>query len=324
MAELTPQHRRRELHRLLSRQAKVVATQLAKQWHCSTRTVLRDLQNLRDVDGLPIEFNPIDQTWQYTHKVVEIDSLLIRDEDRRALLFSLQSASQLEDTPVCRQIRQLYQRLLATLPPERATSFQQMMQSVRFTGPQTPPIQKQVWNMVLLCLESHETLHITYTDGYHGSTTQRDIDPYGLTMRDRHWILVAYCHRHDKVLAFSLHRITDAQSTDRSFTMPNDFMDHYLSTAFDGLQSTGQTMKVVLQIAKDAPVYVHERSWSRHESRRQDAAGNTIVEFQTPALFVVEREVRAEAGWVQLLEPPESRENLHETGQAIADAHASK
>ena len=54
-----------------------------------------------------------------------------------------------------------------------------------------------------MALEAHETLSITYTDGYYGSkTTARKIDPYGLLMRDRPWILVAYCHRKKVVMAF--------------------------------------------------------------------------------------------------------------------------
>jgi len=321
MAELTPQQRRLELHRLLSRHATVVASQLARQWHCHQRTIRRDLIAMRDVERLPIAFDADKQTWHYTSDVVAIDPLLVRAEDRRALLFSLQCASQFDDTPVCQQIRHLYETLLATLPPEHATNFQRMMQSVRFTGPPAPPILKPVWDCLLLSLEARETLHITYTDAYHGSTTERDIDPYGLIVRNRSWILVAYCHRHKKVLPFSLPRIAAAQSTDETFKQPPNFMDHYLTDAFDGLQSTGPKMKVVLRIAKAAPAYIHARVWSDHESRRQDAAGNTIVEFQTPALFIVEREVRAEAGWVELLEPPESRANLHEAGQAIADAH---
>jgi len=321
MTDLTPQQRRIELHRLLSRGATVVASQLAKRWKCNQRTIRRDLLAMRDVDGLHIEFDPLDQTWRYTGEVAEIPALLVSAEDRRALLFSLQSASQFEDTPVCAQIRHLYESLLATLPPERATRFQAMMQSVRFTGPSSPPIPKSIWDAVLLCLEAHETMHITYTDGYYGSTTQRDIDPYGLIVRNRSWILIAYCHRHQKVLTFSLPRITAAQSTDKTFTPPAGFMDQYLADAFDGLQSTGQTAKVVLRIAKDAPIYVRERPWSTNETRRQDDHGNTIVQFQTPALFAVEREVRAEAGWVELLEPAASRQNLHESGQALADAH---
>ncbi len=321
MAELTQQQRQMELHRLLSRGRKVVANDLAKQMGCAERTIRRDLLKMRDVDRLPVQHDPVAQTWRYSHPVAEIPAMLVSAEDRRALLFSLQAAAQFEDTPVCGQIRRLCHALLETLPPERATQFERMMKSVRFTGPRTPQIKRQVWDVLLLSLEASETMNITYTDGYHGSTKHREVDPYGLIMRDRHWILVAYCHLRKDVLTFALHRIAKAEGTDRPFAAPADFMDRYLADSFDGIQSTGEKVKVVLRIAKAAPKFVQQRLWSDHELRTADKQGNTMVEFRTAALFAVEREIRADEGWVELLEPSESRKRLHETANAIAESH---
>jgi predicted DNA-binding transcriptional regulator YafY len=321
MTDLTQQQRRTELHRLLSLGRKVVASELAKQMGCAERTIRRDLLKMRDVERLPVEHDPVAQTWRYTRPVVEIPAMLVTAEDRRVLLFSLQAAAQFEDTPVCGQIRRLYQALLETLPPERITQFERMMKSVRFTGPRTPAIKKSVWDVVLLSLEARETMSITYTDGYYGSTGDREVDPYGLVMRDRHWTLVAYCHRRQEVLTFALHRIAEALSTDKSFVVPADFMDGYLADSFDGTQSTGKKAKVILRIAKTAPKFIQEREWSDRESRTVDTQGNAIVEFHTAALFAVEREIRADEGWVELLEPGESRKRLRETANVVAHAH---
>ena len=321
MVDWTPEQRKCEVHRLLSSGRLVIAGQLARQWRCNEKTVRRLLNNMRDVDQLPIEFDRVAKTWKYTGKVAELQPMLIRAEDRRALLFSLQATAQLEGTPVCTAVRRLYELMLSTLPPEKATDFRRMMQAVRFTGPPTPEIKKHVWDVVLLSLEALETIHITYTDGLYGSTTKREIDPYGLLMRDRRWILVAYCHRRKDVLTFSLYRISEAASTDKRFTMAQTFMDQYLADAFDGYQTTGEKSKFVLRIRKDAPAYVQDRPWSENESRRADPAGNLIVEFQTAALFAVEREVLANGPWVEILEPLDCRQNMLTAAKALAAAH---
>jgi len=185
-------HHRLELHRLLSGGKTVVASQLAKEWECNERTVRRALTCMRDEYNLPLEYDPVNATWRYTGQVDEIPAVLVSHEDRRALLFSLQAAAQFEGTPVTGQIRRLYQALLDTLPPEQLTGFQRMMENVRFTGPLISPIKKEVWDVLLLCLEARETMSITYTDATYGHTSHRDVDPYGLIMRDRRWLLVAY------------------------------------------------------------------------------------------------------------------------------------
>jgi len=313
MSDWKPEQRRWELHRLLSGGRKVVASRQAQLWGCNERTVRRTLAYMRDEYNLPLEYDPIDTTWRYTRQVDEVPAVLVSSEDRRALLFSLQAAAQFEGTPVSGQIRRLYEALLATLPPERATRFERMMKCVRFTGPPVPVIKKEVWDVLLLCLEDHATMSITYTDGTHGRTTEREVDPYGLLMRDRRWHLVAYCHRAKDVLTFSPQRISRASCTDRWFAMPQGFMDQYLADNFDGWQSTGDKVKVVLRVAKDAPPYVQDRQWSRSETRRRDTQGNVIIEFQASALFAIEREVRAEGGYVEVLEPVGCRETLRRT-----------
>jgi len=324
MKELPAQQRRMILHRRLTAGRPVIAAEVAKEWGCSERTVRRMLMDMRDIDRLPVEFDRVEQTWRYTRPVAQIEPLLVDVQDRRALLFSLQAAAQLEGTPVTEQVRRLYQTLLNTLPPEQVTSFQQMMESVRFTGPLIPPIKLEVWNVLLLCLEARETMNITYTDASYGRTTQRDVDPYGLIMRDRRWHLVAYCHRQQDVLTFSPQRIARAASTDRPFTMPARFMDQYLADNFDGWQSNAEKVKIVLRVAKDAPRYVHERQWSRNESRRPDDQGNTIIEFHASAFFAIEREVRAEGGYVEVLEPAHCRQELRRTAMAIARRHRAR
>jgi len=321
MSAMTPQQRRISLDRHLSHGRKVVAAKLAKEWGCAERTIRRDLLRMRDVDKLPIEYDPVEQNWRYTQPVVGIQPTLVSEEDRRALLFSLQASAQLENTPVCEQTRRLYKDLLATLPTEKATQFEQMMGCVRFTGPSVPTIKPEVWAVLLLCLEAHETMHMTYTTGYAGKTTERDVDPYGLLMRDRHWILVAYCHLKEAVLTFALHRIAKASSTDKPFEPPERIMDEYLAEGFEGFVSTGKKAKVVLRIAKDAPPFIADRVWSDKESRTHDRQGRTLVRFVTTASWAVEREVQAANGYVEMLKPADNRSSVRENALAVAAAH---
>jgi len=132
---------------------------------------------------------------------------------------------------------------------------------------------------------------------------------------------VAYCHLREQVRTFALFRIAAAQCADTPFHTPRNFMQYCLADAFDGLQSTGEPVRVVFRIGKDAPLFIRDRQWSTHERRTAAPDGTVRIEFQTAALFAVEREIRAADGWVELLEPAESRARLRIGGQAIAKAH---
>ena len=133
---------------------------------------------------------------------------------------------------------------------------------------------------------------------------------------------MAYCHYKQEVCVFALHRITSAKTTDKAFTPPANFIDRYLTDSVDGVQSIGQKHKVILRIPSDAPPFIHQRQWSERETRRTDKRGNTLIQFRTAALFIVEREVRAEGGWVELLEPAESRDRIWAAAKGLSKAHA--
>ena len=316
--EWTQEQRRFELRRLLSHEKPVVAKKLADAWGCNERTIRRDLLQMRDIGGLPITFNRKENFWYYTHQVDEIPAMLLKSEDRRAMLFSLRATAQLEDTPVCNQVQHIYEQLLATLPPERATDFKNMMKSVRFVGPSIKPVSKAIWDVVLLCLEARESMHIEYVDGLYESKTNRKVDPYGLIMRDRRWNLVAYCHYYKMILTFSLNRIISAVATDDSFKKPALSMDQFMADHFDGYQTTGEKLNFVLRIAADAPPYVRDRIWSENEKRTIDRAGNMIVKFKTAAIFAVEREVLANCPLVEIAEPESIRASVRGKVEQLA------
>ena len=317
-SDWTAAQRRMQLHRLLSAGGPVIAKALSEQWHCSEKTIRRDLQNMRDVDGLPIEQDRSSGTWRYTRPVDEVPAMLLKSEDRRAMLFSLQATAQLEGTPVCDQVQLIYEQLLATLPPESATDFKNMMKSVRFVGPSIKPVSKAIWDVVLLCLEARESMQIEYVDGLYESKTNRKVDPYGLIMRDRRWNLVAYCHYYKMILTFSLNRIISAVATDDSFKKPALSMDQFMADHFDGYQTTGEKLDFVLRIAADAPPYVRDRIWSENEKRKVDDAGTLIVKFTTAAAFAVEREVLANCPLVEIVEPESIRASVRGKVEQLA------
>ena len=166
-------------------------------------------------------------------------------------------------------------------------------------------------------------MHIHYTDGVFGSSTDRNLDPYALLMRDRRWILVAWCHWAKEIRTFSLHRISSAETTDDEFTMPEDKVASYLAAGFGGYPASGPSRLVRLRIPADAPPYVKEKCWAEDE-QRSETGGDLEIEFRTAAIWAVERDVLAEGGVVEILEPADARENVRRAGEQMMRRHQSK
>ena len=312
-----------EIARRLQAGRPVVATLLASEWNCSPKSVTRTLQHMQ-AEGLPIEYDRRRRQWVCTRPIHEIPAGLVSAEDRRALLFALRATGSLDGLPVGPAVRRLYQKLLDTLPPERATAFSQAMEHVHFVGPRPPEVRAAVWESVLLSLEASTTMHIHYTDGGHGSNTHRDVDPYALIMRDRRWILVARCHWAKDIRTFSLHRITQVETGDDEFNIDQAAVQRYLSAGFGGYPSTGEPVLVRLRIPVDAPLYVKDKCWSEVERRTTSHNGDTEITFQTSAVWAVERDILAEGGGVEIIAPANARQHIRDAAMRMTERHTER
>ena len=67
------------------------------------------MECLRQQYRMPVEFDPLEQTWHYTGATGEIAATLVTVEDRRALLVAMQAVEQFAGTP-------WYARLKALMP----------------------------------------------------------------------------------------------------------------------------------------------------------------------------------------------------------------
>jgi hypothetical protein len=80
-------------------------------------------------------------------------------------------------------------------------------------------------------------------------------------------------------------------------------LDDYLATAIDGHQSTGPTHHVVLRFDADIANLGEESIWNKTQKISKDEQGRVIVEFDTAALYAVERQVLGWGGRVAALGP---------------------
>jgi predicted DNA-binding transcriptional regulator YafY len=109
-------------------------------------------------------------------------------------------------------------------------------------------------------------------------------------------------HYRRAVRMFFLPRIQKVSYTDKNFRTKDSFdLDRYLATAVDGHQSTGRVHRVKLRFA--ATALGEEYVWNATQRISRDKQGRVVVEFETGALYAVERQVLAWGGAVEVLKP---------------------
>jgi proteasome accessory factor B len=311
------------LDRWLRQGRRVVAKQAAQELGVDERTIRRDLKQAMAREWkLPVRYDRSQRVWYYSGETAPLPGTIVSATDRLALLLSLRSVEQYRGTPLYRQLKELYARLLELLMPEARTNYKTLAKKIRFEGPPMPPISDQVWETLLNALESEETVRMTYKTGHSGEVRTRNVDPYGLVARHREWFLVGWDHYRRGVRTFFLPRIQAAQDTDKTFRVRDGFdLDAYLATAVDSHQSTGPVHHVKLRFAADATALGEEYVSNATQKVSRDEEGRVIVEFEAGALYALERDVLAWGGKVEALEPRELREQVRADARRLMRRH---
>jgi predicted DNA-binding transcriptional regulator YafY len=286
------------------------AVKLAKRFGCNERTIRRDLEQMR-AEGLPVEYDYAGRKWFYSHAVGDLPATLVTSEDRDALLVAQQAIEQFAGTPWYDRLKSAFGRILQTLPDELATNYEKVAGRIRFEGNPIAPIGSAVWKTICTCIEDSTALRMVYKTGHSGQTRDREVDAYGLVVNNREWYLVGWDHYRKGVRTFFLPRIKSAKYTDKKFRVKDDFdLDRYLATAVDSHQSTGPIHHVKLRFTAEAAPAGEDFIWNRGQKTSKDQQGRLIVEFDTGALYAVQRQVLSWGGGVEVMEPEELRRNV--------------
>ena len=300
-----------EIHRRLKAQQRLTAKPLAKHFECDERTIRRDLEHLRDDHQMPVEYDQKNYTWFYSKPVTDLPATLVSIEDRRALLVAQQAAELFAGTPWYARLKSAYARLMDALPTETETDFANVARHIRFEGTPIPPVEAAVWETICLSIEASETLRMTYKTGHSGEVKERDVDPYGLVVRNHEWSLIGWDHLRGAVRTFLLSRIQAIEDTDKKFRVKDGFtLDKYLRTAVDGQQSTGPLRRVKLRYTVEGSASGEGAPWTGNDKRSYDNQKRLIVEFETAAMYAVCGRVLASGGKVEVLEPKELRKEV--------------
>ena len=314
------------LDRWLRSRRRVVAKEAATELGVDERTIRRDLiEVLGGQWKLPVRYDRRQRVWYYEGEPTALPATIVSDSDRFALLLSLQSIEQYRGTPIYQKLQQIYRRLLDLIPPEQRTSFVALARKIRFEGPPTRPLSEITWNTIINALDDCTTLQLVYRTGSSGKVSARKLDPYALVVRHREWYVVGWDHIHKAVRTFFVPRIQSAADTELRFRVKGGFdLDRYLATSVDGHQSTGKIHHVKLRFTKVPSHLGEEHLWNATQKISRDAQGRIVLEFDTGALYAVERQVLAWGGNVQVLEPQGLRNQIWQHAVSIARAHAGE
>ncbi|MBY6200541.1 WYL domain-containing protein [Maritalea mobilis] len=209
----------------------------------------------------------------------------IRDSELAALDMAVKRAERDGAPDDAKRLRGLRDRLLAAMPSSQArrteADAEALLEAQGFASRPGPRVETNARLLGVLteALRAPFTVKVSYTSA-DGRTSERLLEPYGLLLGIRRYLVARPVGGDDKMRRFRLDRIGEAQITGNSFARDPTFdLTRFSAQAFGSFHSPAEYGPVVWRFSpKAAPV---ARAFVFHPSQEMadEPDGSLIVRF---------------------------------------------
>ncbi len=221
--------REERLLRLLRHRARCTVDGLADELGVSRRTILRDLQRLRDRGfGISAMTGPGGGVRLEPTSVMITSQLEGREVV--ALLLAAAIATASPGIPFLAAADTAIAKIEASLPEARAAELQRFMHRVMIDTPQEPTgaapgsVASDLVDEFEKAFTANRMLEFSYTDRA-GHRTKRSVEPHGLLVKWPNWYVIAWDPHRNATRLFRADRITKPATTEQQFIpRPHDII----------------------------------------------------------------------------------------------------
>ncbi|MBO4208271.1 helix-turn-helix transcriptional regulator [Micromonospora echinofusca] len=225
---------------------------LARRLGVDERTVRRYATHLLDLD-IPVEARRGRYGGYRLAPGYKLPPLMLTDDEAVAIALGLAAGRRAGLVTDHAAIESAAAKLRRVLPAALARRIDALLVTMDVTGPvrQPTPPGTEVLLVLAEAARHRHPVHLTYTS-WHGRSSERGLDPYGLVFHNGRWYVTGRDHASGSVRTFRLDRIGATHATAGAFEVPA------------GFDPTGHVLAGLASVA-----YAHDVSVLLHTSLTQ-------------------------------------------------------
>lgn len=242
-------------------------TKLADELEVSRRTILRDIEFMKDDLGAPLDYDPKKRGYVYTEPNWVMPSLRITEGELFTLMIAEKALEAYSGTPWASRLRKVFGRMVAALPDRIEVAPQEFLSRVSFDMGGTAEVDPAVLESIAKAVGQNLAVDFSYCPLWAAESRVYRVDPYMLRRMQGAWYLVGRDHRSGNIPLFHLTRMSKVSLTELAFDYGSSGFDPkaYFATTFSTYH-TSECHHVVIEFSGLAAKVVRERHW--HDSQK--------------------------------------------------------
>lgn len=294
------------------------AAKLAEELEVSRKSILRDVEFMRDRMNFPIAYDDAKWGYYYTEDVESFPSLTVTEGELLAVLVAEKAMHQYRGTNLEKPLLSAFRKMAASLPDTISLHMADWEQTISFRSSAEPVSNLKVFDQLARAAAEGRQLLLKYRKPGSSAAEKRAVDPYHLANVNGDWFLFGYCHLRKAIRTFAPARIKAVKVTGKRFQRPKDFsIERALRDSF-GVHSGREEFKVVIRFNELVADYIREKKWHASQQLRELSNGGVEITLKLSSLIEVQRWILNWAGNARVIEPPELQRAVREAGQKIA------
>lgn len=309
------------LHALLGAGRFPNARSLAAELEVSPKTILRDLEFMRDRLGLPVEYHPSRFGFHYTSPVDAFPTVQISEGELVALLVAEKALQQHRGTPFEKPLLAALRKLGQSLPDTVSLNLRDWDQTISFRTSAEPMEDIPLIGALAKAAAAREELRIAYRKPGAHASQPRVVQPLHVANVNGEWYLFAHDHDRGDLRTFVAARVTSAEPTGRTFKRPARFdINRYLKDSF-GIFSHEGDFDVVVQFTPAVAGYIREKRWHPSQALDDLPDGGIELRLRLGSLIEVQRWILGWGADARVVGPPELVARMRDATQRMAEAY---
>lgn len=299
-----------------SRHRGVSVKDIAKEFGVNERTAQRMVYALREVfPSLVPDVDSDRRRWWKLRDTTMIGMQGVYDRELVALEMSIRRAERECAHLESEALKALRDRLVATLPSTHArraeADAEAILEAKGYACRPGPKVKTSptVMSTIAAALKGPYRLVIWYQGAQDAEPRERIVEPYGLLLGTRHYLIARDPAKEDGLRRFRLDRIAKAEITTEWFEKDKDFdLEAYAAQSFGSFHSDAEFTRVVWRFSPEAAATAREFEFHPKQEMLEQEDGGLMVSFEASGLVEMAWHIYKWGDAVEVIEPASLRE----------------
>jgi predicted DNA-binding transcriptional regulator YafY len=319
-----PLERMARIHQALARGNYPNCRTLAAKIEVSGKTIQRDIEFMRDRQGLPIAFDARRNGFYYTEPVESLPAVQVTEGEVVALYVAQKVLAQYKGTLFEKPLATAFEKLTAGLQDSISFPLAAMDDAISFRTTGAAEADLVVFETLHQAINACAEVVIRYRSLKDRAARSRWVQPYHLLGAANTWYLIAFDTEREAFRVFALPRIRKVALTEKHFTRLTDFNPKHLLNGSLGIFIGRESHAIRIRFDSFASQLVRERQWHETQVIKELPGEELELTMKLNSLFEVERWVLSWGPHAEVMEPTQLRDQIRAKAEAMVAAYSEE